>query len=183
MLTSSRRPDYEQMIETQGCRFNEGHPGWSPASVFFSNISVVADSVAPALSLSVETFAMIMTGPWPATNDLSYLKSLMCDWLYKSEIHLWNSWDNNGNMGDNYGLSNTIFRIKFLWSSFLSSWLSPLVPLLMIHIMWVSLNEISLSVTHQTQFIKRMPCHCWENAVGWPPWHFLIMASHPLTTV
>ena len=80
---------------------------------FFSNVSVVADSVAPALSRSVETLAVIMTGPCPATNDLIYLKSLMWGWLFKSEMHLWNSWDNNGNTGVNHGLPNTIVRINF----------------------------------------------------------------------
>ena len=46
------------------------------------SVSVVADSVAPALSLSVETFAVIMTGPCLAINYLIYLKSLMCGSLF-----------------------------------------------------------------------------------------------------
>ena len=41
------------------------------------SVTVVADSVAPALSLSVETFAVIITGPCPAINYLIYLKSLV----------------------------------------------------------------------------------------------------------
>ena len=87
-------------------------------------------------------------------------------------MHSWNSWDNNGNAGDNYGLWNTLFSIKFVWSQFLSFWLSSLILLLTIHII------LSRFIKYRgrwpiKQCIIRMPCHCCGNGVDWHSWHWL----------
>ena len=74
-------------------------------------------------------------------------------------MHSWNSWDNNGNTGDNYGLSNTIVSVKFEWSSFLSIWLSSLILLLIIHIMLVSLCKIS-NTMHKTHALPLLGKWC-----------------------